>query len=311
MDFFIQAHDAMKRVAGATDNVQHITAFISEEKLKYGLYCCIVGFLSVALVVLFMILLRRTILIRQAKIAKILRNKYETLLSELMSYIYENGKIFERKELSVFLNHEDKTRAFNRKILLEQILLMKKHVSGEEASVLTNYYKKLGFEKDALKKLKSWSWYVRFEGLDELILMETTAINSIFHHMTKDKHQLVRVAALRALILRGGDWQPTLIRYNYPLSPWEQYQICDALSKKQAIQLPDFTPLLKSLNPTVVKFALKMIQYFHSFDAVPSVVPLLKSENQAIVEAATDVMKQFGMDEEELVSADLEAFELV
>ena len=58
-------------------------------------------------------------------------------------------------------------------------------------------------------------------------------------------------------------------------------------------------------------FPDKMIQYFHSFDAVPSVVPLLKSENQAIVEAATDVMKQFGMDEEELVSADLEAFELV
>ncbi len=311
MIFFLQAHGAMKKVAENVGEVKHITAFISEEKLKYGLYVCIFTFLVVALVILFMILLRRTILIRQTKRAKVLKQKYETLLAELMSYIYENGKIFEAKQLSVFLTHEDKTHAFNRQILLEQILLMKKHVSGEEAVILSNIYKKLGFEKEALKKLKSWSWYTRYKGLDELILMETTAINNIFKEITKDKNMLVRIAALRALILRGGDWQPLLIKYNYPLSAWEQYQICDALSKRQAIQLPDFKPLLKSLNPTVIKFALKMIQYFHSFDAVPSVIPLLKSPNVALSEAAADVMKQFGFEEEELVNADLELFELV
>lgn len=305
MDFNLQAQDAMHRMVSPTRQVQHITAFISEEKLKFGLYCCVLGFLCIAVVILFMILTRRTILLKQAKTATILRGKYEQLLAELMSYIYENDKIFEKKVLSVFLSHEDKTKPFNRKILLEQILMMKKHISGEDASVLENFYKKLGFEKEAIKRLKKRQWHLRLAALDELILMEITAINSVFHHMTKDKHQLVRVSAIRALILRGGDWQPTLIRYNYPLSAWEQYQICDALSKRQAIQLPDFTPLLDSLNPTVVQFALKMIKQFHCFDAVPNVMPFLKSDNPNLVDSANDVMKQFGFEEENLVNEDL------
>ena len=305
MDFNLQAQDAMHRMVSPARQVQHITAFVSEEKLKFGLYCCVLGFLCIAVVILFMVLGRRTILLRQAKTAAILRDKYEQLLAELMSFIYENDKIFEKKQLSVFLNHEDKTKAFNRKILLEQILMMKKHISGEDASVLETLYKKLGFEKEALKRLKKRKWHLRLEALDELILMEITAINSVFHHMTKDKHQLVRVSAIKALILRGGDWQPTLIRYNYPLSLWEQYQICDALSKRQAIQLPDFTPLLESLNPAVVQFGLKMIKQFHCFDAVPSVMPFLKNENPNLVDSANDVMKQFGFEEEDLVNEDL------
>ena len=305
MDFNLQAQDAMHRMILPARQVQHITAFVSEEKLKFGLYCCVLGFLCIALVILLMILTRRTILLKQAKTAAILRGKYEQLLAELMSYIYENDKIFEKKVLSVFLNHEDKTKPFNRKILLEQILMMKKHISGTDASVLENFYKKLGFEKEALKRLKKRQWHLRLAALDELILMEITAINSIFLQMTKDKNQLVRVSAIRALILRGGDWQPTLIRYNYPLSAWEQYQICDALSRRQAIQLPDFTPLLESLNPTVVQFSLKMIKQFHCFDAVPSVMPFLKSDNPNLVDSANDVMKQFGFEEENLVNEDL------
>ena len=305
MDFNLQAQDAMHRIASPARQVQHITAFVSEEKLKFGLYCCVLGFLCVAVVILFMILTRRTILINEAKTATVLRGKYEQLLAELMSFIYENDKIFEKKQLSVFLNHEDKTKSFNRKILLEQILMMKKHISGEDASVLENLYKKLGFEKEALKRLKKRQWHLRLAALDELILMEITAINSVFMHMTKDKHQLVRVSSIRALILRGGNWQPTLIRYNYPLSLWEQYQICDALSKRQAIQLPDFTPLLESLNPSVVQFALKMIKQFHCFDAVPSVMPFLKSDNPNLVDSANDVMKQFGFEEEGIVNEDL------
>ncbi len=302
IDFLIQAKDALRKVAIPNEKVQHITAFVSEEKLKYGLYCCILFFLTSSLVILFMILLRRTILLQQADYSKILVSKYETLLSELMSFFYENGKIFQKKELTVQLDREDKNSSFNRQILLDQILLMKKHVSGEEAEILEGLYQNLGFRKRSLNKLKSRYWYNRLEGLDELILMEIEKIESVFHHMTTDKHHLVRSAAIRALILRGSDWQPALIRYSYPLSLWEKYQICDALSRRQSIQLPDFTPLLKSINPTVIDFGLKMIKQFHSLDAVPKVLPFLKSENPMLAQSAQEVMDQFGFTEEDVMN---------
>ena len=44
IDFLIQAKDALRKVAVPHEKVQHITAFVSEEKLKYGLYCCILFF---------------------------------------------------------------------------------------------------------------------------------------------------------------------------------------------------------------------------------------------------------------------------
>jgi hypothetical protein len=99
MDFWIQA-----KIEIPADKIQHITAFVSEEKLKYGLYCCILGFLCMSITIILMILLRRSLLLQQSDYSKILTTKYETLLSESMSFFYENGQIFQKKELSVYLD---------------------------------------------------------------------------------------------------------------------------------------------------------------------------------------------------------------
>ena len=302
----IPSFHILERINDSMGRVTHITAYVEEDTLKLVLVCLIVGFLSASCVVLFMILLRRTILIKEVRVRKQLVEKYETFLSESMTYFYENEKIFDKKVFAVTLDKNDQMQTFNRKTLLEQILLMKKHVGGEEAQMLHGLYEKLGFYRASLRKLKSWYWHRRLEGMQELILMECASIEKLFHKMTRDRHQFVRIEAIRALILRGNDWQPSLIRYSYPLSMWEQFQICDALSRRQNIQLPDFTPLLKSLNPTVVLFALRMIKHFHSMEAVPQVEPFLKSENPTVAKAAEDVMTQFGFDFEILESDILE-----
>ena len=297
MTLFLEANGIIDRIVQSTDKVHHITAFIKEEKLIFALECVILGFLSLSLVILGMILLRRTIMQKQVKEAKILRGKYETLLAELMSCFYENDKIFGKKNLSVSLSKADKTKPFNRQIFLEQILLMKHHVGGEEAEVLNYFYEKLGFKKAALKRLKNKKWFLRMETIQELMTMEVSGIDPIFFKMTLDKHQLVRIAAIKALILKDALWQPALIKYAFPLSPWEQYHICDALSKRQSIKLPDFTPLLKSVNPTVVEFALKMIKHFHCLEAVPQTAAFIKHDNPKIATAARDVMKQFDLED--------------
>jgi hypothetical protein len=107
----------------------------------------------------------------------------------------------------------------------------------------------------------------------------------------------VRISAIKALILRGGNWLPSLQKYAFSMSAWEQFQICEAFSKRQSIALPDFTPLLSSFNPTVVLFGLRMVKHFHSLDALDSVLPFIKNENPKIAEAAKAVLEQFGMED--------------
>jgi hypothetical protein len=293
----ISLNDILRRISESTNKVHHITAFVKEETLILWLVCIIASFLSGAVVLLSMIMLQRWLKQRNERRAVILREKYENLLSELMSCYYENGKIFSKIEYSDYLNKQDKTRSFNRHILLEQIILLKKHVGGDETEVLDNLYKKLGFQSESVKKLKNRHWSIRYEGLGELTLMESRRIEGTFMKMTKDRHSLVRISAIKALILRGAKWERALLRFDYPLTPWDMYQICEALSKRQVIQLPDFSPLLKSVNLTVIHFTLLMIKHFHSLDAVQNVKPFINHPNEKIAKAAKDVLEQFGLDQ--------------
>jgi hypothetical protein len=299
-DTYSSWEDVLRRMTESTNKVHHITAFVKEETLVLWLVCIIASFLSGATVLLSMIMFQRWLKQRNERRAVILREKYENLLSELMSCYYENGKIFSLKNFSTYLNKKDKTSSFNRQILLEQIILLKKHVGGDETDVLDNLYKKLGFQRESIKKLKKRDWTMRFEGLAELTLMETRSLEGTFMKMTKDSHSLVRISAIKALILRGAKWERALIRFDYPLTPWDMYQICEALSKRQVIQLPDFSPLLKSVNLTVIHFTLLMIKHFHSLDAVHEVKFFLDHPNERISKAAKDVLEQFGLDQDML-----------
>ena len=296
----ITLNDILRRISESTNKVHHITAFVKEETLILWLTCVIVAFLSGAVVLLSMIMLQRKLKQRNERKAVILREKYENLLSELMSCYYENGKVFSKIKYSTYLDKKDKTSSFNRHILLEQIILLKKHVGGDETQVLDNLYKKLGFQRESIRKLKNSHWTMRFEGITELTLMESRSIEGTFMKMTKDKHSLVRISAIKALILRGAKWERALLRFDYPLTPWDMYQICEALSKRQVIHLPDFSPLLKSVNLTVIHFTLLMIKHFHSLDAVQNVKPFLSHPNEKIAKAAKDVMEQFGLDQDML-----------
>jgi hypothetical protein len=296
-------------VAEPMGRVVHITNFIAEEKVVFFLKATIAVFFVSAFVVFFMVIVRRIILLRQKAKAKILKAKYEVYLSELMSNIDENGKFFYKKNFVTHLNKKDRTNAFHRKVLLEEMLTMRRHVGGFEAENLKALFLKLGFDKDAMKQLKHRRWYRRLEAVQAINLMEVNGFNEIFQIMAVDEHQLVRVAALRALILRGGDWEQALSFYNYNLSLWEQYQICDALSRRQSIQLPDFSPLLESVNRSIVLFGLKMIKHFHCLENVPQAELFLKHEDERLRKAAQDIMEQFGLDfdieEEDLVIDDL------
>ena len=143
-------------------------------------------------------------------------------------------------------------RKLDSSVLLAQIILIKKNMKGQEAIALRDLYEKLGYDKVSFKKMFSSSWIKRCEGLQELTCMEALTDAPIFDALMNDKHAFVRIAALKAVIAHGKHWQKALRQYKYPLSRWEQVQICETINANKTIGFTDCQPLLRSQNQTVV-----------------------------------------------------------
>jgi hypothetical protein len=109
------------------------------------------------------ILLRRFYINHRQAQVETLVEKYETLLIE---YIYAPKK---GKEV-LFCEIKPQNKLDSR-ILLTQLILMKKNIRGHEAGALIDLYEKLGYYKVSFKKLHSASWVKRHDGLQELAYM--------------------------------------------------------------------------------------------------------------------------------------------
>jgi hypothetical protein len=190
------------------------------------------------------ILLRRYYINRRHTQVEALIEKYETLLIE---YIYAPKK---GKEV-LFCEIKPQNKLDSR-ILLAQLILMKKNIRGHEAGALIDLYEKLGYYNVSFKKLHSASWVKRHDGLKELAHMNALKERPIFKTLIKDRHAIVRIATLKALIMNDMYWEKALRNYRYPLNQWEQVQICETIYSTKNIGFKHCLPLLESKNQTVV-----------------------------------------------------------
>jgi hypothetical protein len=233
--------DIAERVASLSENLPFIKGLSNIELalLTVSILFCIATF-----VINTYILLRRYYINNRQTQVKALIEKYETLLIE---YIYTT-----KNERIALLESIKPHNKLDSSILLAQIILMKKNLKGHEAFVLIDLYEKLGFYKVSFKKLHSLSWVKRYEGLQELAYMHALKMRLILFKLLKDKSSIVRIATLKALIMNNMNWQKVLKNYEYPLSKWEQVQICETIYTTSTISLRDCLPLLESRNQTVV-----------------------------------------------------------
>jgi hypothetical protein len=190
------------------------------------------------------ILLRRAYINHHETQVKGLVEKYQNLL---IAYVFATE---ERKDTLFYYMKPHKK--LDSSILLAQMILMKKNIKGQEAVALMDLYDTLGYDKVSFKKLHSRSWIKRHEGLEELMYMAASTDAPIFNSLINDRHAIVRIAALKALIRGDRHWQNALKSYKHPLSKWEQVQLCETINAHETIGLTDCMPLLRSKNQTVV-----------------------------------------------------------
>ncbi len=210
------------------------------------------------------LLLRRIYVSWKTRKAAELRFEIEKLVNAIMqgkikSFAFEGetNKLIKSYTNHTFLKHE------HRNILLTELISIYKTMSGKAAQNLRDIYLNHDLPQYSLNKLKSWRWYIKAKGIQELADMDYTDANEEIKKYSNHAQALLRTESQTALVkLANFDALRFLDNTTYPISEWQQLKFLHILSNKEISSLPDFSIWLKSTNDTVVIFALKLIRHF-------------------------------------------------
>lgn len=185
---------------------------------------------------------------------------------------------------------------FNRQLLTEVLLDLKKDVSGDTRMRLLQLYQDLGLHNDAFAKLHSWRWEVIAKGISQLTEMQVESAYSFISKFINDRRSTVRKQAEIAIVTL----KPEGINYfldttRYKISEWQQLKLLDVLRNRETFDPPRFKLWLTSTNRHVVLFALRLIKYYNQNDANSSLVELLKHKTALIRLEAIECIKEFNV----------------
>lgn len=183
---------------------------------------------------------------------------------------------------------------FNRKILSEVLLDLRKDVSGDTQKRLFTLYSALGLEKDAFAKLESWRWEIISKGILELTLMEVEeAYTFIVKFINSRRATIRKQAEIAAVALKHEGINYFLDTTKYKISEWQQLKLLDVLRNKEDFNPPRFRAWLTSTNKHVVLFALRLIKFYNQNDANTSLIELVKHNDQQVRRQAVECLKEF------------------
>ncbi len=185
---------------------------------------------------------------------------------------------------------------FNRQVLSEILLDLRKDVSGDAQKRLMKLYQDLGLHQDAFVKLKSWRWEVISKGISELTQMRVEESYSFITKFINDKRGTIRKQAeIATVTLKNEGIDYFLDTTKYRISEWQQLKLLDVLRNQEDFEPPRFKAWLTSNNKFVVLFALRLIKYYNQNDVIASLIELIKHKNNQIKDEAIACIKEFNV----------------
>lgn len=223
------------------------------------------------------------------------KTELSPMISEFLFYEDDADKTEKSNYIGLKIEIRDLLREdFNRKILAQILLDLRKDVSGDIQKRLFKLYKNLGLEKDAFKKLESWRWEVVSKGILELTLMQVEEAYPFIVKFINDRRGTIRKQAEIAtvtLMPRGISY--FLDTTKYKISEWQQLKLLDVVRNNEDFEPPRFKAWLTSTNIHVVLFALRLIKYYNQNDANASIIELVKHKDWQVKQLAIDCIKEF------------------
>ncbi|MGO4921448.1 HEAT repeat domain-containing protein [Maribacter spongiicola] len=217
------------------------------------------------------------------------------MINEFLFYEDSNTK----EEKMNYLNLKVQIREliknnFDRNVLTEVLLDLRKDLSGESQSVLIELYKDLGLHHDAYKKMGSRKWQVVSSGIVELTTMEVDESYGLIIKFINHRQSTIRKQAEIAVVnLREEGIKYFLDNTKFKIAEWQQLKLLDVLRHKPNYTPPQFALWLTSTNTHVVLFSLRLIKYYSQNGAEQSIITLLKHKNRDIQAEAIECIKDF------------------
>lgn len=225
------------------------------------------------------------------------KRELSPMISEFLFFEEEASK----DEKSNYINLKIEIRQllkdnFNRKVLAEVLLDLRKDVAGDTQERLFRLYQDLGLHDDDFNRLKSWRWEVVSKGIVNLTQMKVTEAYSFVTRFINDKrHTIRKQAEISVVTLKPEGINYFLDTTKFKISEWQQLKLLDVLRDDDSYQPPRFKAWLTSTNRHVVLFALRLIKYYDQNDADSALIELVKHKNNQIKEEAIACIKEFNI----------------
>ncbi|MEP3209936.1 MAG: hypothetical protein ABJN95_12135 [Maribacter sp.] len=223
------------------------------------------------------------------------KRELSPMVSEFLFYDDEASK----DEKSNYVNLKIEIRQllkddFNRKILSEVLLDLRKDLAGDTQKRLFKLYQDLGLHNDAFEQLKSWRWERVSKAIRDLTQMQVAEAYTFATKFINDKRPTIRKQAEIAVVTL----KPEGINYfldttKYKISEWQQLKLLDVLRNEEDYQPPRFKAWLTSTNRHVVLFALRLIKFYNQNDADAALIELVKHKNSQIKAEAIGCITEF------------------
>ena len=176
-----------------------------------------------------------------------------------------------------------------REFTVNQLIDVKKNLTGKLVDNVIHLYEHSGFKQDSVAKFNSKAWHKKVKGINELYMMDQKDMLLSIYKQTNSHNEFIRMEAQTAMIhFCGFEGLKFLDIITHPVSEWEQLKLLEQLKTLDIAEINNLSLWLKSLNFTVVIFALKLVDVYQQYEMHDEVVECLKHKNEKVrVQAVT------------------------
>jgi len=273
-----------------------INSLLTAPKIPTDLLWGLTAFFGVlAFVYIVSVFVFRNKISKEARLVREKKKELSPIISEFLFYDEKGDKIEKINYIGLKVEIRELIKNdFDRKVLTEIVMDLRKDVSGNTRLELFHIYRDLELHKDAYKKLKSWRWELVSKGIFELTQMNVTESYSLITRFINDKRGTIRKQAEIATVsLKEDGISYFLDNTKYKISEWQQLKLMDVVRNKENFIPPAFRLWLTSKNNYVVLFSLRLIKYYNQNDAHASLIELVKHKNNHIKREAIQCITAF------------------
>src|SRR5688572_23556087 len=158
---------------------------------------------------------------------------------------------------------------FAQEILIDQILDLKKNLTGAAVHALTATYFALTLQKQSRKKLNQFAWRNKALGIRELSEMNYQEAIPQISKFIHSSNQTLQEESVMALVRRNTEKSLQFLDfYTGNITLWMQINIHNYLQKSDLRKLPQFHQWFTSKNESVITFSINMAKQFRQSSAI-------------------------------------------